>query len=49
MIDNPHNYTKEDMVNYIVSSLEMDTLLFHSNVSIMYFIYIYNLRHLLNK
>ncbi|XP_016914011.1 ATP synthase mitochondrial F1 complex assembly factor 2 [Apis cerana] len=31
VIDNPHNYTKEDMVNYIVSSLEMDTLLFHSN------------------
>ncbi|OAD59830.1 ATP synthase mitochondrial F1 complex assembly factor 2, partial [Eufriesea mexicana] len=31
IIDNPHNHTKQDMVNYIVNCLEMDTILFHSN------------------
>ncbi|KOC67644.1 ATP synthase mitochondrial F1 complex assembly factor 2 [Habropoda laboriosa] len=31
VIDNPHNHTKENMVNYIVNCLEMDTILFHSN------------------
>ncbi|KAK9300804.1 hypothetical protein QLX08_006656 [Tetragonisca angustula] len=30
VIDNPHNHTKQDMVNYIVNCLEMDTILFHS-------------------
>lgn len=31
VIDNPHNHTKQNMVNYIVNCLEMDTVLFHSN------------------
>ncbi|CAK9816165.1 ATP synthase mitochondrial F1 complex assembly factor 2 [Anthophora quadrimaculata] len=31
VIDNPHNYTKENMVHYIVNCLEMDTVLFHSS------------------
>lgn len=32
VLDNPHNYTKIDLVNHIVNSLEMDTILFHSSV-----------------
>lgn len=30
VIDNPNNHTKQDMANYIVNCLEMDTVLFHS-------------------
>nr|XP_012134815.1 PREDICTED: ATP synthase mitochondrial F1 complex assembly factor 2 isoform X2 [Megachile rotundata] len=33
VIDNPNNHTKQDIVNYIVNCLEMDTILFHSNDS----------------
>ncbi|XP_029056163.1 ATP synthase mitochondrial F1 complex assembly factor 2 isoform X1 [Osmia bicornis bicornis] len=33
VIDNPNNHTKENVVNYIVNCLEMDTVLFHSNES----------------
>ncbi|XP_076377744.1 ATP synthase mitochondrial F1 complex assembly factor 2 homolog l(2)k14505 [Megalopta genalis] len=36
VLDNPHNHTKLDMVNYIVNCLEMDTLLFHSNETELY-------------
>lgn len=32
MLDNPHNYTKTDLVNHIVNCLEMDTILFYSSV-----------------
>ncbi|KAL0099775.1 hypothetical protein PUN28_019888 [Cardiocondyla obscurior] len=31
VLDNPHNYTKLDLVNYIVNCLEMDTILFYSS------------------
>ncbi|CAL7951648.1 unnamed protein product [Xylocopa violacea] len=31
VLDNPHSHTKQDMVNYILYCLEMDTVLFHSN------------------
>ncbi|KMR04864.1 atp synthase mitochondrial f1 complex assembly factor 2-like protein [Lasius niger] len=31
VLDNPHNYTKIDLVNHIVNCLEMDTILFHSS------------------
>ncbi|XP_046412791.1 ATP synthase mitochondrial F1 complex assembly factor 2 isoform X1 [Neodiprion lecontei] len=32
-LDNPHNHTKLDMVNYIVNYLETDTVLFQTNDS----------------
>ncbi|XP_012254845.2 ATP synthase mitochondrial F1 complex assembly factor 2 [Athalia rosae] len=32
-LDNPHNHTKLDMVNYIVNYLETDTILFQTNDS----------------
>lgn len=31
LLDNPHNYTKIDLVNHIVNCLEMDTILFYSS------------------
>ncbi|XP_029160585.1 ATP synthase mitochondrial F1 complex assembly factor 2 [Nylanderia fulva] len=31
VLDNPHNYTKIDLVNHIVNCLEMDTILFYSS------------------
>ncbi|KAL6263573.1 hypothetical protein P5V15_006362 [Pogonomyrmex californicus] len=31
VLDNPHNRTKIDLVNYIVNCLEMDTILFYSS------------------
>jgi len=34
VLDNPHNRTKIDLVNHIVNCLEMDTILFYSNVFI---------------
>ncbi|XP_020287014.1 ATP synthase mitochondrial F1 complex assembly factor 2 isoform X2 [Pseudomyrmex gracilis] len=31
VLDNPHNYTKTDLVNHIVNCLETDTVLFYSS------------------